>query len=181
MPELDHKTNLGLGHKKVLRYSFCRYLVMWWTLECFIGISKKSIVLSNILGIWSLDLAWQPDLIWCAAKYLRQWLESCPDRHGLLHWGRGIKGCIPVIQCYGGMPPSQKSQFLKKMFWIFTNIYRFSKICKVKWVKSEEKSKFGGRWFWLTWILPSPSPPVRTCPPSQNFAVMSLLICMLKM
>ena len=43
-------------------------------------------------------------------------------------------------------------RFLKEL----TKIFRFFKIFKIKWPKSQEKSEFGGRWVWRMRIHPPP-------------------------
>ena len=46
---------------------------------------------------------------------------------------------------------------------MFFNIFRFFIISQIKWLKPEEKSEFGGGWFWFTWI----------CLPSRNLSPQS--------
>ena len=54
-------------------------------------------------------------------------------------------GMHPSSSKFWGNVP-QELWFLQKNFWVFANFFRFLNISKIKWVKSEEKSEFGGRW-----------------------------------
>ena len=48
------------------------------------------------------------------------------------------------------------ASIFKEKIRMFAKIFRFSNISIIKWTKSEEKSEYGGRWLWFTWIRPSP-------------------------
>ena len=73
------------------------------------------------------------------------WLHS-PGRH---HQGDASLGS----KFQGDVHP--EIVFFKENLAIFAKTFGFSSIFKIKWAKSEEKSEFWGRWFWLTRIRPS--------------------------
>ena len=66
----------------------------------------------------------------------------------------------PWVEILGGIPPPRNPMLIGD-FLNFAKISVFSNISIINWAKSDEKSEFGGRWFWLTWI----------CPPSQSRSV----------
>ena len=63
--------------------------------------------------------------------------------HGRLHRGDGGDKS-PRFEIPEGCPP-EFAIFEENIVHVF-KIFRFSNILKIKWLKSEEKSEFGGRW-----------------------------------
>ena len=64
--------------------------------------------------------------------------------------GGGGKGGVHAVENSGGNVPEQ-SRILKIFFHTNANfLKRIFSTFIIKWLKSEEKPQFGGRWIWRT-------------------------------